>query len=128
MIEAVTSDKLPPPVGPFSPAIRMGEIVYLSGQVALGPDGSVTGTAAEQTEAVLRNIGVLLEAAGSSLDRVVKATVFLADMADYAAMNTAYARFFPSRPPARTAVQVARLPRDAKVEIEVVAWAGPAGA
>jgi len=124
MIQVVTSEKVPAPIGPFSPAVQAGDFVFLSGQVALGPDCSVTGTVGEQTERVLEGVRAVLEAAGSSLDRVLKATVFLRDMGDFADMNAAYARFFPARPPARTTVEVSRLPRDARVEIEVIAWTG----
>lgn len=100
--------------------------MYTSGQVAINPETGefIGGGIAEQTDRVLRNVAAVLEAAGSSLDRVVKTLVFLADMDDFAAMNEVYAKFFPGAPPARSTVQAARLPRDARVEIETVALVG----
>ncbi len=98
-------------------------MVYTSGQVAIDPETGefIGGGIAEQTDRVLKNVAAVLEAAGSSLDRVVKTLVFLADMDDFAAMNEVYGRFFPVAPPARSTVQAARLPKDARVEIEAVA-------
>ena len=103
-----------------------GGFVYTSGQIPLDPRTGefVAGGVGEQTAQVLRNLSAVLEAAGSSLARVVKTTVFLADMNDFAAMNEVYATFFAEEPPARSTVQAARLPRDARVEIDVVALAG----
>jgi 2-iminobutanoate/2-iminopropanoate deaminase len=96
--------------------------VFCSGQIPLTPDGAlIEGDVAAQTRQVLTNLQAVLTAAGSSLDQVVKTTVFLADMGDFAAMNAVYAEFFPANPPARSTVQVARLPRDARVEIEAIA-------
>ena len=97
--------------------------MYASGQVAIDPSTGefIGGGIAEQTDRVLKNVAAVLEAAGSSLDQVVKTLVFLADMDDFAAMNEVYARFFPGAPPARSTVQAARLPKDARVEIETVA-------
>ena len=110
------------PNGIFSPAIVTGDLVFTSGQIGLDPK---TGTMAEgmeaQLEQVFRNLAAVLEASGSSIDHVVKATVFLADMNDYNKMNELYRAKFKSDPPARSTVQVARLPRDARMEIEVVA-------
>ena len=116
----------PGAIGPYSQAVVAGGFVYASGQVALDPATGqfVEGGVREQTAQVLRNISAVLEAAGSSLGRVVKTTVFLADMDDFAAMNEVYATFFAEDPPARSTVQAARLPRDARVEIDVVALAG----
>ena len=117
-----TAVKTGPPNGLLSPAIITGDLVFTSGQIGMD---SKTGQLAEGTEAqleqVFRNLTVVLEAAGSSIDHVVKATVFLADMNDYNAMNELYKKKFKGDPPARTTVQVARLPRDARIEIEVVA-------
>lgn len=116
-----TSDA-PPAIGPYSQAITAGDFVFCSGQIPLTPDGTlIEGDVAAQTRQVLRNLQAVLAAAGSSLDQVIKTTVFLTDMRDFAAMNAVYAEFFPVHPPARSTVQVARLPRDARVEIEAVA-------
>jgi 2-iminobutanoate/2-iminopropanoate deaminase len=103
-------------------AITLDNLLFCSGQIPLTPAGAlVEGDISEQTRQVLVNLGGLLAAAGSSLERVVKTTVFLADMNDFAAMNAVYAEFFTSEPPARSTVQVARLPRDVRVEIEAIA-------
>lgn len=111
------------PNGLFSPAIVAGELVFTSGQIGIDPKTGqiVQGGIAEQTEQVFRNLTAVLEAAGSSTEHILKATVFLADMADYNAMNDLYRTHFKGDPPARTTVQVARLPREARIEIEVVA-------
>ena len=121
--EIVTSDRIAPSVGPFSPAVRAGGLLFLSGQVGLDPASSrlVDGGVVAQTEQTFRNIAVLLEAAGKTLGDVVKANVYLADMEDFATMNTVYARHFEAPYPARTTIQAARLPLGAAVEIEVVA-------
>ncbi len=113
----------PAAVGPYSHAIRTEQFVFASGQVPLDPATNqlVTGDVAAQTRQVLLNVQAILTAAGTSLANVVKTTVFLADMADFAAMNAVYAEFFPADPPARSTVQVAALPLGAQVEIEVVA-------
>ena len=115
----------PAALGPYSQAIKVGDFVYTSGQVAIDPATGelIGGGIAEQTDRVLKNISAVLEAAGSSLDQVVKTLVFLADMNDFAAMNEVYGKFFPGAPPARSTVQAARLPKDARVEIEAVALA-----
>ena len=121
--EPVKTSNAPAALGPYSQAIKAGGVVYTSGQIAIDPATNefVGGDIAEQTDRVLRNVAAVLEAAGSSLDRVVKTLVFLADMNDFAAMNEVYAKFFTGAPPARSTVQAARLPRDARVEIEAVA-------
>jgi 2-iminobutanoate/2-iminopropanoate deaminase len=121
--EPVKTPHAPAALGPYSQAIKAGGFVYLSGQVAIDPATGefVAGGIAEQTERVLKNVSAVLEAAGSSLDLVVKTTVFLADMNEFTAMNEVYAKFFPEPHPARSTVQAARLPRDARVEIEAVA-------
>lgn len=113
----------PKAIGPYSPALRAGQLLFLSGQVPLDPaTGSlVDGDIAAQTRQVLRNIGTLLTAAGLTHDAVVRTTVFLADMEDFAGMNGAYAEFFTEPYPARSTVQAARLPRDARIEIDVIA-------
>ena len=121
--EIVTTDRIAPSVGPFSAAVRAGDLLFLSGQVALDPATGklVTGDIGTQTEQIFANISAVLEAAGKSLDNVMKTTVYLADMKDFAAMNTVYARHFQTPYPARTTIQAAALPLGAPVEIEVVA-------
>jgi 2-iminobutanoate/2-iminopropanoate deaminase len=125
MKEIVTTDRGPKPIGPYSQAVKTGGFLFLSGQVALDPKtGDLTGTdVRQQTERVMENIKGILEAAGSNLHHVIKTTVFLKDMNDFPAMNEVYGRYFSAAPPARSTVQVARLPKDALVEIEVVAAA-----
>lgn len=121
--EIINTESAPAAIGPYSQAVRAGGFVFASGQIPIDPQTGefVAGGVAEQTEQVLRNLGAVLEAAGSGLNRIVKTTVFLADMNDFAAMNEVYGRFFREHPPARATVQAARLPRDARVEIEAVA-------
>lgn len=122
----VHTDRAPAAVGPYSQAIIHGELVFTAGQIPLDPATGelVNGDVRAQTRQVLRNLEAVLNAAGSSLDRVLKTTVFLADMNDFAAVNEVYAEFFPDVPPARSAVQVAALPKTARVEIEAVAARG----
>ena len=119
----VETESAPAPIGPYSQATIAGRLVFASGQAALDPQTGklIAGDVAEQTAQVMHNLRSVLEAAGSSLGQVLKTTVYLADMADFAAMNEAYARFFKQDPPARTTIQAARLPLDARVEIELVA-------
>ncbi|HKQ53189.1 MAG TPA: RidA family protein [Pyrinomonadaceae bacterium] len=126
MREIVKTESAPAAIGPYSQAVRAGGFVFASGQIPLDPKTGqfVEGGVREQTEQVLRNLSAVLEAAGSNLGRVVKTTVFLADMDDFAAMNEVYGQYFAEEPPARATVQAARLPKDARVEIEVVALAG----
>jgi 2-iminobutanoate/2-iminopropanoate deaminase len=121
--EPVKTSNAPAALGPYSQAIKVGEFVYTSGQVAIDPATGefIGGGIAEQTERVLNNVAAVLEAAGSSLDQVVKTLVFLADMNDFSAMNEVYGKFFTGAPPARSTVQAARLPKDALIEIEAVA-------
>jgi 2-iminobutanoate/2-iminopropanoate deaminase len=123
MKEPVLTDRGPKPIGPYSQAIRANGFLYLSGQVALDPKtGELAGADIRlQTERVLENVKGILEAAGSNLTHVVKTTVFLKDMNDFPAMNEVYGRYFKAAPPARSTVQVSRLPKDALVEIEVIA-------
>jgi len=125
MREIISTDKAPGAIGPYSQAIKTGGIVYCSGQIPIDPVTGefVSNDIAEQTEQVLKNLTAVLEAAQTSLANVVKTTVFLADMSDFAAMNEVYGRFFSENKPARATVQAARLPRDAKVEIECIATA-----
>lgn len=119
----VTTDEVPQPIGPYSIGTRSGDLVFLSGNIGTDPATGelVAGGTAAQTRQALENIEKALGAAGSDLKHVMKTTVFLADMDDYAEMNAVYGEFFSSDPPARSAVQVARLPIDAAVEIEVIA-------
>ncbi len=125
MKNAVITDRGPKPIGPYSQAIKANGFVYLSGQLALEPKtGEMVGSdIRQQTERVLENIKGILEAAGVNLHHVIKTTVFLKDMNDFPAMNEVYARYFTSAPPARSTVQVSRLPKDSLVEIEVIAAA-----
>jgi 2-iminobutanoate/2-iminopropanoate deaminase len=121
--QAVAAPGAPRAIGPYSPALRTGNLLFLSGQIPFDPATGtlVDGDIAAQTERVMRNIGTLLAAAGAGFEHVVRTTVFLADMNDFAAMNEVYGRFVVDPPPARSTVQVARLPRDARVEIDVIA-------
>jgi 2-iminobutanoate/2-iminopropanoate deaminase len=123
MKQVILTEKGPKPIGPYSQAIRANGLLYVSGQVALDPKtGEMTGgDIREQTERVLENVKGILEAAGVNLHHVVKTTVFLKDMNDFAAMNEEYAKHFTAAPPARSTVQVSRLPKDALVEIDVIA-------
>jgi 2-iminobutanoate/2-iminopropanoate deaminase len=123
MKEVVLTSRAPKAIGPYSQAIKSNGLLFLSGQVALDPQtGEFVGSdVRQQTERVFENIKGVLEAAGANLNHVVKTTVFLKDMNDFAAMNEVYARYFTAAPPARSTVQAARLPKDALVEIEVIA-------
>ena len=123
MKDRIQTDNAPQAIGPYSQAIKANGFVFASGQIALDPATMqiVEGGIREQTERVMRNLVAVLEAAGSSLDRVVKTTVFLADMNEFAAMNEVYGSFFSEMPPARSTVEVKRLPRDVRVEIDVIA-------
>ena len=121
--EIITTDRIAPSVGPFSAAVRAGDLLFLSGQVGLDPATGklVAGDIGAQTEQIFANISAVLEAAGKSFEDVMKTTVYLADMRDFAAMNAVYARYFQTPYPARTTIQAAGLPLGAPVEIEVVA-------
>jgi len=123
MSSAISSPDAPPAIGPYSQGILTGSFIFLSGQIPLVRDTGkfVDGGITEQTEQVITNIKALLKSQNLDLSDVVKATVFLADMNEFTAMNEVYAKHFTGRPPARSTVQVARLPRDARVEIEVIA-------
>jgi 2-iminobutanoate/2-iminopropanoate deaminase len=123
--DVISTSKAPAALGPYSQAIRWGDLIFVSGQIPIDPATSqvVGDDVAAQTERVLQNLAAILEAAGASLGQVLKTTVYLRDLNDFGKMNEAYARFFSEQPPARATVQVARLPRDVSVEIEAVAAA-----
>ena len=118
----ITSSGAPAAIGPYSQAIRAGELLFVSGQVPLDPATGelIEGNVAAQTQRVLQSLEAIVRAAGATLDDVVKTTVYLADMNDFVAMNRVYATFFAAPAPARAAVQVARLPKDAQVEIDAI--------
>ena len=123
MKEIISTEKAPGAIGPYSQAVKTGNMVFCSGQIPIDPatGNFVSEDVAEQTKQVLKNLSAVLEAAGTSLNNVVKTTVFLADMNDFVAMNEVYAKYFSENKPARATVQAARLPRDARVEIECIA-------
>jgi 2-iminobutanoate/2-iminopropanoate deaminase len=126
MREALSTPNAPAAIGPYSQAIKAGGFLFASGQIPLDPASGalVEGGIAEQTHRVLKNLAAILEAAGSSFERVVKTTVYLADMGEFAAMNDIYATYFPEPAPARATIQAARLPRDVRVEIDLIATVG----
>ena len=128
MKEIIATDQAPQAIGPYSQVVRAGNLIFASGQIPIDPATKefVSGGIAEQTEQVLRNLKAVFAAAGVELDQIVKTTVFLADMNDFNAMNEVYGKYFGQNPPARATVQAARLPRDAKVEIEAIAVSGTA--
>jgi 2-iminobutanoate/2-iminopropanoate deaminase len=123
MKEIISTENAPGAIGPYSQAVKTGNMVFCSGQIPIDPatGNFVSEDVAGQTEQVLKNLSAVLEAAGTSLNNVVKTTVFLADMNDFVAMNEVYAKYFSENKPARATVQAARLPRDARVEIECIA-------
>jgi 2-iminobutanoate/2-iminopropanoate deaminase len=123
MRQAVSSSSAPRAIGPYSQAIRAGSLLFLSGQIPIDPETGemVAGDIAAQTHRVFRNLGAILEAAGASFDNVVRTTVYLADLNDFAAMNEVYGTYFSAPAPARATVQAGRLPKDARVEIDVIA-------
>jgi 2-iminobutanoate/2-iminopropanoate deaminase len=125
MKEIISTEKGPKAIGPYSQAVKANGFIFTAGQVPFDPATGqiVEGDVARQTARVLDNLKAILEAAGSSLDRAVKATVYLKDMNDFAAMNEVYARYFSSNPPSRSTVEAARLPRDVRVEIDLIATA-----
>ncbi len=123
MRQAISTPAAPQAVGPYSQAIRAGSFLFVSGQIPIDPATGqiVPGDITAQTRRVMQNVGEILKAAGSSFDQVVRTTVYLADLAEFPAMNDAYAAFFQPPAPARSTIQAARLPRDAKLEIDVIA-------
>ncbi len=125
MREVIATDQAPKAIGPYSQAIRAAGLVFTSGQVAIDPATQqvVAGDIAAQTDCVMKNLAGILKASGSSLDKVLRCTVFLKNMGDFAAMNEVYGRYFTQAPPARSTVEVARLPREVLVEIDVIALA-----
>lgn len=122
--QVVTTSAAPAAVGPYSQAVWAGDFLFCSGQIPLDPATGqmVSGGIEEQTQRVLENLAAILQSQGLSLANVIKTTVFLRDLGQFAAMNNVYARYFPNNPPARSTVQVARLPRDAQIEIEAIAF------
>ncbi|HUK30983.1 MAG TPA: RidA family protein [Candidatus Acidoferrum sp.] len=125
MKQIIATDRGPKAIGPYSQAIKANGLIFISGQVCINPATQqlVEGDISVQTERVMENLKGIVEAAGSSMGKVLKTTVFLLDMNDFAAMNAVYGKYFGEAPPARATVQVARLPRDVKVEIELIAEA-----
>jgi 2-iminobutanoate/2-iminopropanoate deaminase len=125
MRDVIATKDAPQAIGPYSQAIRANGFVFVSGQVAIDPATQqvLGGSVADQTDRVLKNLAAILTAAGSSLEKVVRSTVFLKNMGDFAAMNEVYGRYFSSSPPARSTVEAARLPKDVQVEIDVIALA-----
>jgi len=122
MPQAVSTQAAPAAIGPYSQAIRAGDFLFVSGQIPVDPatGGLVDGDVRAQSRRVLENVGAIIAAAGASFDRVVKTTVYLVDMNDFAAMNEEYAKFFGTPAPARATVQVGRLPKDVRVEIDAI--------
>ena len=122
MKEILNRKNIPSPIGPYSVAVGFGNMIFISGQIALDLEGNLTeGGIKEQTSKVLSNIKSILEDNGSSLEKVIKTTVFLKDMNDFTAMNGEYAKYFTANPPARSTVEVSRLPKDVLIEIETIA-------
>ena len=126
MLAAVSTRSAPAALGPYSQAIRAGDFLFVSGQIPIDPEtGELSsGAIGDQTRRALQNVGEILKAAGGSLRQVVKATVYLADLSDFTAMNESYATFFTAPQPARSTIQAARLPRGARIEIDVIAFLG----
>jgi 2-iminobutanoate/2-iminopropanoate deaminase len=125
MRDVISTDQAPKAIGPYSQAIRAGGMIFTSGQIAIDPATQqvIAGGVADQTDRVLNNLAAILQASGSSLDKVLRCTVFLKNMGDFAAMNEVYGRYFKQTPPARSTVEVARLPKDVLLEIDVIALA-----
>jgi 2-iminobutanoate/2-iminopropanoate deaminase len=123
MRQVVTAPDAPKAMGAYSPAIKAGNLLFISGQIPVDPSTGnlIQGDIAAQAEQVMRNLSALLRAAGAGFDRVVRTTVYLADMNDFAVMNEVYSRYIVDPPPARATVQVARLPRDVKIEVDAIA-------
>jgi 2-iminobutanoate/2-iminopropanoate deaminase len=125
MRKAVTTSKAPKAIGPYSQAVKCNGLIFVSGQVAIDPATQqvIEGDVAAQTERVMKNLSAILTASGSKMDQVLRSTVFLKNMDDFAAMNAVYAKYFKTEPPARSTVEVARLPKDVLLEIDVIAQA-----
>jgi 2-iminobutanoate/2-iminopropanoate deaminase len=126
MRSAVSTGSAPQALGAYSQAIRAGQLLFVSGQIPIDPETGelVQGGIGDQTRRALQNISEILKAGGASLQQVVRTTVYLADLGDFSVMNEAYATFFAAPPPARSTIQAARLPRDARIEIDVIAFLG----
>jgi len=126
VIQPISTPSAPAALGPYSQAIRAGQFLFVSGQVPIDPaTGNIaTGTIADQARRALQNVGEILKAGGSSFSQVVRTTVYLADLADFPAMNEVYATFFTAPQPARSTIQAAKLPKDARIEIDVIAFLG----
>jgi 2-iminobutanoate/2-iminopropanoate deaminase len=125
MREVIATEQAPQAIGPYSQAIRTQSLIFTSGQIAIDPATAqiVAGDVSAQTDRVLKNLAAILQASGSSLEKVLRCTVFLKNMGDFAAMNEVYGRYFKQEPPARSTVEVARLPKDVLIEIDVIALA-----
>jgi 2-iminobutanoate/2-iminopropanoate deaminase len=126
MLSAVSTEGAPKALGPYSQAVRAGQFLFVSGQVPIDPASGqiVGGTIGDQTRRAFENIAAILKAGGTSMQRVVRTTVYLADLGDFSAMNEVYATFFTPPQPARSTIQAARLPRDARIEVDVIAFLG----
>ncbi len=122
MKEIISTDRAPKAIGPYSQAVKSGGFIFTAGQIALDPASGqiIEGDVGKQTTRVMENLKAIVEAAGSTLDRAIKATVYLKDMNDFSEMNTVYGRYFAQNPPARSTVEAARLPRDVRVEIDLI--------
>ena len=125
MREVIATERAPQAIGPYSQAIRAQGLIFTSGQIAIDPatGQTIAGDVSAQTDRVLKNLAAILQASGSSLEKVLRCTVFLKDMGDFSAMNEVYGRYFKQAPPARSTVEVARLPKDVLIEIDVIALA-----
>ena len=125
MREVIATEQAPQAIGPYSQAIRAQGLIFTSGQIAIDPATAqiIAGDVSAQTDQVLKNLAAILQASGSSLEKVLRCTVFLKNMGDFAAMNEVYGRYFKQEPPARSTVEVARLPKDVLIEIDVIALA-----
>ena len=125
MREVIATEQAPQAIGPYSQAIRAQGLIFTSGQIAIDPATAqiIAGNVSAQTDRVLKNLAAILQASGSSLEKVLRCTVFLKNMGDFAAMNEVYGRYFQQEPPARSTVEVARLPKDVLIEIDVIALA-----